>query len=127
MEKEIRERLPNVVYPVNNKGETYGRACDSEIAGYEPDLILVTAANGASGYALNSELDHGDYTGPMNTPEDALAYMQWLETQPNPRLVPVYDVNRDNIVGYFEISGYSYGGGGLTLEEARELAAKGQL
>ena len=125
MEKESRERLPDGVYPVNSRGETYGRAADSEVVGYEPDLILAVATNGERGYVLKSDFYRGNYTGPMDTPEDAVAHMQWRETHPEPQLIPVYDVDRDNIVGYFKISGYSFAGSGLTLEEARELVANG--
>lgn len=101
--KARNERLIDGTYPVNSKGETYGSGLDSRIVGYDPDLIAVGATNGVSGYALRHELEWGGYPGEIHTPNDALAYMEWLETQPNPRLVPVYDVNRDNIVGYFEI------------------------
>ena len=125
--KARKERLIDGAYPVNSKGETYGSGLDSSIVGYDPDLILVRASNGAEGYALSRELEWGNYPGQINTPDDALAYMEWLGTQPNPRLVPVYDVNRDNIVGYFEIyRGDNYGiTPDMSLEEAQEVIRKG--
>lgn len=124
---EAPERFPDWTYPVNSKGETYGTMADKWTLGYDPDLVSVRAANGADGYALGSELDHGDYMGPMATPEDMMAFMEWQDAQPNPRLVPVYDVDRDNIVGYFEIyKSVDYGiTPDMSLEEARELVRQG--
>lgn len=102
-EREIRERLPDGVYPVNSKGETYGTALDGEVIGYDPDLIWTGATNGAEGYVLNRDLTHAGYPGSIDTPEDAMAYMAWLETQPSVILIPVYDVDRNHVVGYTEL------------------------
>lgn len=119
--------MPDWTYPVNSKGETYGSGLDSYLLGYDPELISVRASNGASGYAVRHEMSWGGYPGPVNTPDDMAAYEEWLETQPNPRLVPVYDVDRDNIVGYFEIyKSVDYGiTPDMSLEEARELVRQG--
>lgn len=103
-ERKIRERLPDGVYPVNSKGETYGTTRDHIVVGYNPDLVLVQATNGKSGYAFEHDLTYGDYPGEIRNPDDAMAYMEWLKTQPDIILIPVYDVNRDNIIGYFKIS-----------------------
>lgn len=113
-ERTARERLPDGVYPVNSRGETYGTSLDYAVVGYEPDLVLVRATNGESGYALNRDLNFGGYPGEINNPSDAMAYMAWLEAQPDVILIPVYDVNRDNIVGYFGLSNSS---GSITPEE----------
>ncbi len=102
-EKMIREHLPDGTYPVNSRGETYGSISAYEVVGYKPDLISVVATNGATGYVLRSDMENTGYPGPTETPEDMAAYTEWLEAQPGPRLIPVYDVNRDNVVGDFSI------------------------
>lgn len=101
-EKEIRTRLPDGVYPVNSKGETYGCSPDADIVGYEPDLIAVCATNGAYGYALKTDLEDSGYPGGIHSPADALAYMEWRKDQP-PRIIPVYDVEHETVVGHFQI------------------------
>ncbi|WP_251319641.1 M23/M56 family metallopeptidase [Flintibacter muris] len=118
MEREIRERLPDGVYPVNTKGETYGTAMDNIVVGYDPDLVLVVATNGKEGYAVKDDLSFGGYPGEVNNPDDALAYMEWLKTQPETILIPVYDANHDSVIGYF---GLSNGGSGITPEEELKM------
>lgn len=109
-------------YPVNSKGETYGNAFGHEFLVYNPDLVAVRATNGKGGYALQRELDFGDYPGDTNTLEGFEEFLKWRETQPSPRLVKVYDVNRDNIIGYFEVGNGSSSSvvEGMDLETARE-------
>lgn len=87
--------MPDWTYPVNSKGETYGTFGMRGWVGYDPDLVAVQATNGATGYM---EYNYG-YTGVIGS-ED---YREWMAAKPNPFKVPVYDVNRDNIVGYFEV------------------------
>jgi len=118
--KRIKDRLPDGVYPVNSKGETYGTAMDSEVVGYDPDLVLVQAMNGKSGYAFKRDLSYGGYPGEINNPDDAMAYMEWLKAQPSTILIPVYDVDRDNIIGYFGLSNSS----DMTPEEELETIAE---
>jgi len=120
-ERELRKRLPDGVYPVNSKGETYGTALDGQVVGYNPDLILTRATNGAEGYVLNRDLLYGGYPGSIGTPEDAMAYMAWLEAQPSIILLPVYDVDRDHVVGYTELCSGSPDD--ITPEEEREMVA----
>lgn len=103
-ERAIRERLPDGVYPVNSKGETYGTTMDHIVVGYAPDLILVQATNGKTGYAFDHDMSYGGYPGEIITLEDARTYMEWLETQPKAIFIPVYDVDRDNIIGSFKLS-----------------------
>ncbi len=66
----------------------------------------MVASNGAEGYALKRELEYCGYQGPTVTNEDWDAYQEWLKTQPARIHIPVYDVNRDNVVGYFEMENY---------------------
>lgn len=114
MERAVRQRLPDGRYPVNSKGETYGTAFDSQVVGCEPDLISAVATNGAKGYIVGRDRRLAGYPGEVNNPSDAMAYMEWLETQPDIILIPVYDVDRDNVIGYYGVSNSS---GIITPEE----------
>lgn len=144
IEKLSIERPP--FYPVNSKGETYGSSLDYRMAGYLPDLIAVRAkygpdmveveeGNEVSGYmTYNDYWNHG-YPGP--TPQDSMenmdAFWEWYDAQTGPLELPVYDVEHEIIVGYFEILKSSkaetdamYGiTPGMSLEEARERIANG--
>lgn len=102
-EEEAKKRLANG-YPVNSKGQTYGFALDSQFVGEHPDLVAVEATNGKSGYILWGEYRYLGYTGRTETAEDMMAFIAWQETQPDLRVIPVYDVNRDNLIGYYEIN-----------------------
>lgn len=102
-EEEAKKRLANG-YPMNNKGQTYGNALDSEFIGERPDLVAVKATNGKSGYILWGEYTYLGYTGKTETAEDMMAFIAWQEAQPDIRVIPVYDVNRDNLIGYYEVN-----------------------
>ena len=103
-------------YPVNSKGETYGNSGDFNVMGYFPDLIAVMTTSGKSGYAFDRELKYGDYQGETETLEGRHAFCEWQKTQPSHRLVKVYDVNRDNIIGYFPV-----GDGMANVSDSEEL------
>ena len=45
---------------------------------------------------------HYGYPYPVNNPEDAAAYMEWLKTQPPERYLPVYDAEHETVLGYFQ-------------------------
>lgn len=107
-------------YPVNSKGQTYGSSLDQSFVGYEPDLCAVRATNGASGYVKAHDLRYCGYQGSVETLEEMNAYMEWQNAQPDPILIPVYDVNYDNIVGYFA---FSDGRNSMTQEEELEMLA----
>lgn len=127
-ERAIRERLPDGVYPVNSKGNTYGIAMDYIVVGYDPDLIQVQATNGESGYVFNHDLRWGGYPDEIHNPEDKIAYMEWRKTQPDTIFLPVYDVNCDNIIGYFGIDNCDgHLSGGMTIDEAKEALANGDI
>lgn len=89
-------------YPVNSKGETYGPDMPELYGGFSPDLILAEGTKGETGYVRSSDLDC-NYPGGVNNPEEALAYMEWLKTQPATRYVPLYD-SEGNVIGQFGIS-----------------------
>ncbi|MFE4835917.1 peptidase M56 family protein [Arthrobacter sp. NPDC056691] len=89
---------------VNAKGETYG--VESPEKG-TPDLVAVTASNGASGYAYAKDR----YGGPTPTsPEDAAR--NFSTTRP-PREIPVYLSDGQTKVGTFQATG---SGGGIPAD-----------
>ena len=90
-------------YPVNSKGETYGPDIPELYGGFAPDLILAEGTKGETGYIRESEAAHGGYPGTVNNPEEALAYMEWLKTQPATRYIPLYD-SEGNVIGQFGVS-----------------------
>lgn len=118
-------------YPVNSRGETYGSIAHEGFLGYWPDLIGVVATNGKSGYALKTDFDYfdiddwakrnhktsSDYDEWLKLNEE---YKAWAGTQPSIKEIPVYDVDRNNILGYYRIGndfGYDYT---ISQEEIQE-------
>lgn len=97
--KEVQARVPDGVYPVNSKGESYGRTGDGSIVGHSPDLVEVMATNGTYGYMPYNEVRYGDEG-----------------------TYPVYDVDRNNIIGYFEIGNGR--NSDMTQEEQLEMVEK---
>lgn len=79
-------------YPTNMAGETYGSGLLEVIVGKEPDLIAAIGENDVFGY-----LRADDLHPKINTPEEAVAYMQALR---NNRTLPLYDLN-GMVVGSF--------------------------
>jgi len=106
-EEAFRRELPNGTYPVNSRGESYGSFLYRRYVGQEPDLILADTSNGESGYILNRDFHFYGYPGETTSgssflsEEERTAFEQWLETQPSTILIPVYDLERTRIVGYF--------------------------
>lgn len=102
--QDIAQQLVNGDFPRNSKGETYGTRPSSYYTGYTPDLIAVIATDTrAHGYVESSQLNgHYGYPYPVNNPEDAAAYMEWLKTQPPERYLPVYDAEHETVLGYFQ-------------------------
>lgn len=101
--QDVARQLVNGDYPRNSKGETYGCWPWSEYTGYTPDLIAVVATDtGARGYVERIYMNgYYGYTGPVNTWEDSMSYMEWLKTQPAERQVPVYDAEHETVLGYY--------------------------
>lgn len=99
--------MPDWTYPVNSKGETYSHALGCDILGYDPDLIPCRASNGEEGYITTRSKRYTNYPGDEPHPnyED---YRTWLWSQPKIIQVPVYDLNRDNMIGYSEVSNDGY-------------------
>ena len=104
----------------NSRGMTYGHTGIAAIVGYKPDLTLVRASNGASGFALTDTLDTGGYPGPVNTLEEAQAHSEWQAAQPGRRWFPVYDQELTEVLGFFPVGsgGPSVNGRAAVLELA---------
>lgn len=52
--RQQAEKLPNGVYPVNSRGETYGNSALANFVGYYPDLIRVSNGKGhEAGYIVD--------------------------------------------------------------------------
>lgn len=85
---------PEENLPVNRRGETYGDGFSDPA-----DLIASTATNGAEGYVWSQDLSiiaYEGYTGPLATEEDLPSFF----------CVPVYDLDRDHVVGWFDVGIY---------------------
>ncbi|GAB3588695.1 hypothetical protein [Calidifontibacter terrae] len=83
-------------YKVNAAGLTYGSDADAAAAGVEPDLVLVVATNGKTGYVLNSDLN-----GPQPTSPEQAASPQFQS--PPPRTITVYESDGKTVVGEFTV------------------------
>lgn len=112
----LTDQLSDGEYPVNSSGKTYGSAALADIVGYEPDLISAIGTKGQEGYVKREDMQEPD----INTPEDALAYMQ---TRPETYMIPLYNIQGE-VIGEFEI-GNTMDVSGYTLEDAKERIASG--
>lgn len=103
-------------YHVNSKGETYGSVTLALLLGEKPDLIYARGTEGQSGYYRERDTIHGKFD--IQTPADAMRYMEYLETAPEEYLIPLYDCE-GNVIGEF-LHGMKDDGGGLTQEQAEQ-------
>ena len=94
----VMEMLANGGYLRNSKGETYGSTLLSALLGGDPELIKATGTKGELGYIRMRDTIAGQFE--VNTPEDAMRYMAYLETQPDEYLIPLYDFE-GNVIGEF--------------------------
>lgn len=94
----VMEMLANGGYLRNSKGETYGSTLLSALLGGDPELIKATGTKGELGYIRMRDTIEGQFE--VNTPEDAMRYMAYLETQPDEYLIPLYDFE-GNVIGEF--------------------------
>lgn len=101
----IAEAVKNNGYARNSKGETYGSSALSELLGFEPDLSAAIGTEGQRGYIRETDNLWGQFNSktPIKSPEDALHYMEFLKTQPNEYMVPLYD-SEGNVIGEFRMS-----------------------
>lgn len=81
-------------YPVNTNGETYGPTLPDENA-KEPDLILAVGEGDILGYIKAT-----DTTDNVTSPEEALAYMEWVKKQ-DCISIPLYMQDGETVIGKF--------------------------
>ena len=94
----VMDMLANGGYLRNSKGETYGSTLLSALLGGDPELIKARGTKGEIGYIRMGDTIEGQFE--VNTPEDAMRYMAYLETQPDEYLIPLYD-SEGNVIGEF--------------------------
>ena len=117
--QEVAQQLVNGDYPRNSKGETYGSMTLFDYTGYRPDLIAVGTTEGGSGYVTYEDWVDGGYLGyPGDRNKLGEAYEEWCRNMPTDYLIPVYDVEHEQVVGYFSI--YNQDGYDRTQESIEE-------
>ena len=117
--QEVAQQLVNGDYPRNSKGETYGSMTLSDYTGYRPDLIAVGTTEGGSGYVTYEDWEDGGYLGyPGDRNNLGEAYEEWCRNMPTDYLIPVYDVEHEQVVGQFSI--YNQDGYDRTQESIEE-------
>lgn len=93
-------------YPINAAGLTYGSLEDANSPEDAPDLILVEAQDGTTGYVKRAELDAA--TGAdVSNPAEALAYQKSVDAlvaSGQRILLPVYAQDGVTVVGQFEVT-----------------------
>ena len=102
----VEEALPGGDYPKNQRGETYGGVTYAKYAGHYPDLTAVRADNGKSGYVLSRDNDGTyHYPGTLDTEDEAsvAAWKEWLKTRPSIQYIPVYDAERETVIGLWTL------------------------
>ena len=102
----VEEALPGGDYPKNQRGETYGSVTYAKYTGHYPDLTAVRADNGKSGYVLSRDNDGTyHYPGTLDTEDEAsvAAWKEWLKTQPSIQYIPVYDAERETVIGLWTL------------------------
>ena len=70
----------------------------------ESGLVPAIGTKGEEGYIRESDIPGSN----VKNPEEALAYMEWLKTQPAEWLIPLYD-EQGNVIGQFAVSNSKHG------------------
>jgi len=101
-------------YASNDAGQTYGSALDATSPDNEPDLIMVDASNGKTGYAKKTDLAAAEGTGFTSIDEA----VKWSEGEgQKDHIVPVYLSDGKTQIGEFTV----YGSKG-TVENGTDVA-----
>lgn len=100
-QQESRATAPVPEFPANDNGQTYG-SVDGVTRDDHPDLVLVEATNGRTGYVDNSLLDEATGAN-VSSPEEAIAWMEKLAAADSNERIPVYDADGKTQIGTFEI------------------------
>lgn len=100
------QAMPNPDYKTNASGQSFGSALLATSPETEPDLILVQADNGESGYVLKKHLDDANGTTAaknFRSPQEAI---QWQDTEGKAnRQIPVFETDGRTVIGTFTIIG----------------------
>lgn len=111
--KVAEETLVDGDYPRNSKGETYGSIALHAYVGYDPDLVAARGTRGESGYICRAD----ENNIPHDLPKDEC---------PHTFTVPLYDAEH-TVIGEYEIGCGGHFSGGMSIEEAKEALANGDL
>jgi hypothetical protein len=96
-----RSQMAAPAYPKNASGQTYGSAAEATTPQNEPDLILVVATNGKTGYAKRTDLDPKSAANPAQ----AVAAQKANAASSAVRApVPVYESDGKTVIGEFAFS-----------------------
>lgn len=110
--ESLLDTLVNGEYPRNSQGETYGHDALHDYVGYGPDLHQSKGTKGEIGYTRDS-----DTSALPNLPADEC---------PHEFMVPLYDFE-GNTIGEFAVGCGGHFSGGMTIEEAKEALANGDI
>lgn len=99
---------PEIEYPINDNGQTYGSAALARNYDERPDLIAAIGCDGQEGYIYKTDLE----SGIPKTPAEALAQQQQYEAMAIAsegervvvRSIPLYDADGKTVIGKYEIS-----------------------
>jgi hypothetical protein len=111
-ELQLLDTLVNGEYPKNSHGEAYGYDALQNYVGYSPDLRKTVGTHGESGYFRDADIL-------------ALPSLSADECH-HTFLVPLYD-SEGNAIGDYEVSCGGHFNGGMTVGEAKESLANGDL
>lgn len=81
------------------KGDADGVEPTPVVQPTESGLVPAIGTKGEEGYIRESDIPGSN----VKNPEEALAYMEWLKTQPSELLIPLYD-EQGNVIGQFAVS-----------------------
>jgi len=105
-------------WATNPDGDSYGAQNENG----SPDMVSVTATNGARGYVYRTELEDADGTAAIKTFKSPAEALAWQEARLGKDFaIPVYDVTGKTVVGKFVISSGA-GNSGVSGKPAVECA-----
>ncbi|MCL2317355.1 MAG: hypothetical protein FWC46_09780 [Actinomycetia bacterium] len=93
-------------FPKNKDGLSYGSVLDASSPEQEPDLVLVVATNGKTGYVRQTDLAAAEGAN-VSSPEEAVAWQKAKDAQAaaghGATVIPVYDSDGTTKVGVFVV------------------------
>ena len=98
-EKTTETGSNEVIYPINEQGQTYGEGPFLPGKTKEPDLVKAENEDGVVGYIKTSDLESG-----ATSPEDAMDYQKSMDSSEF-RYIPLYKSDGKTIIGEFKVGG----------------------